>query len=114
MKCHAWLKSQPSLPRAQAMQFPDVAGAATPTFLSHAGEHVYGSIPVGKSLFDCDSIELWCPPTDLLRSAIGEYVNLSNRGAVLNGRILKGHVKVAEGPINIFMAIGKQPCYRNR
>ena len=96
------------------LQFPDVAGAVTPTFLSHAGEQLYGSIPEGESDFDADSIEIICQPTDLLRGAIGEYANLSNRGAVLNGRVLKGHVRVVEGPVNIFMPLGKQPCYRNR
>ena len=75
---------------------------------------MYGTIPEGQSKFDCDSIEFWCPPDDLLLGAIGEYANLSNRGSVLNGSVLKGHVKVVEGPINIFMPIGKQPCYRNR
>tara|TARA_B110000093_G_scaffold51956_1_gene55895 strand:+ start:796 stop:927 length:132 start_codon:yes stop_codon:yes gene_type:complete len=42
------------------------------------------------------------------------YVNLCSRGAILNGRILKDHVKVIEGAISLFMPIGSRPCYRNR
>tara|TARA_B100000768_G_scaffold174426_1_gene184701 strand:+ start:813 stop:950 length:138 start_codon:yes stop_codon:yes gene_type:complete len=45
---------------------------------------------------------------------MGMYVNLCSRGAILNGRILKDHVKVVDGAINLFMPIGSKPCWRNR
>jgi len=111
---------------AQDLRFRDVAGAATPTFLLAPGTNVYGQIEEGQSMFDCDSLELWTPLSgkaggpagtnvqDLLLPVLGMYVNLCSRGAILNGRILKDHVKVIEGAINLFMPIGSRPCYRNR
>lgn len=99
-------------------------GADTPTFLLDPGTHVFGQIPEGQSKFDCDSLELWTPlkanvltkatVRDKLVTVLGMYVNLCTRGAILNGRILKDHVKVVEGAVNLFMPIGSKPCYRNK
>ncbi len=111
-------------PRAQGLQFRDVVGADTPTFLLDPGTNVFGQIPEGQSKFDCDSLQVYTPlgtnvllgtnVRDLLEPVMGMYVNLCSRGAILNGRILKDHVKVVDGAINLFMPIGSKPCWRNR
>ena len=107
--------------RAQGgeLRIPHVPGTERPDFLASPGLNVYGSIPCqSPPLFDGDGFEIRCPWQGLRDpSLLGDTViDLSTRGCIVDGAILKGYIMMVDGPTKVMMPIGggEQPCYRNR
>ena len=100
------------------LTFPVVEGATTPQFLLETGANVYGNVPAHTvPLFDCDGYELYTTWQALREASIMPAgINLCDRGAIRDGSVFHGYVKLAAGSVNVFMPIGGhgQPCYRNR